>query len=277
LKNIYIPEPVVIENIIKETPDVKTFTLRLKSREERNGFKFYPGQFIEVSVFGYGEIPVSISSNPDNRENFDITVRAVGYVSNALYLKKEGDEIGIRGPFGNHFPFEEIKEDNILIIGGGIGLAPLRSLILYLLNRKEKSGRCIILYGAKTPEDRLYKRQLSAWREDPAVEFLETVDKADNGWKGNVGVVTTLLSRVKIDPGKTWAFICGPPVMIKSTVNELLRMGLKEEKVIFTLERYMKCGIGKCGHCAIGNKYVCIDGPVFNCKELGNTVPHAIT
>ena len=268
MANIYLQNIAVIEDIIEETSDVKTFVLKFKDANIQKGFDFKSGQFVEVSVFGFGEIPIGISSNPLNKKSFEITVRAVGFVSDALHKKKVGDEIGIRGPLGNSFPMEEMSGKDILIVGGGIGLPPLRSLILPIIDNRDKFGNFTILYGARTPEDRVYKDLLKKWVSDEKIEFHETVDVATNGWTGNVGVVTTLFEDIKVNPSNTAAYTCGPPIMIKFVIQELLQKGLPDDMIISTLERYMKCGVGKCGHCAIGHKYVCIDGPVFSYKEI---------
>jgi len=270
--NIYLPDITVIEDIIQETSDTKTFVLKFKNPQVQKNFRFKSGQFVEVSVFGVGEVPIGISSNPTEKKNFEITVRAVGSVTNALHQKKVGDEIGIRGPLGNNFPIDEMKGKKILIIGGGIGLPPLRSLILPMLEKRRKFKKFTILYGARTPDDRVYKNLLKKWSEKKDVEFLETVDVANNGWTGNVGVVTTLFEKIEIDPQDTVAYTCGPPIMIKFVIQELLSIGLPDDMIISTLERYMKCGVGKCGHCAIGHKYVCVDGPVFSYKDI-KTLP----
>jgi NAD(P)H-flavin reductase len=268
MENIYIPNIAIIENIIQETKDTKTFVLKFKNLETQSSFNFKSGQFAEVSVFGYGEIPIGLSSNPYNKENFEITVRAVGSVSNALHQKRIGDEIGIRGPLGNNFPLDEMEGKDILVIGGGIGLPPLRSFILPVLTKRGKFKKFTILYGARTQEDRVYKDLLKEWSSRRDVEFLETVDVATNGWKGNVGVVTTLFKKISIYPKSTVAYTCGPPIMIKFVIGDLLKMCLPDDMIISTLERYMKCGVGKCGHCAIGHKYVCVDGPVFSYKDI---------
>lgn len=270
--NIYLPDITVIKDIIQETSDTKTFVLKFKNPKVQNNFRFKSGQFVEVSVFGVGEVPIGISSSPTEKKNFEITVRAVGSVTNALHQKKVGDEIGIRGPLGNSFPIDEMKGKKILIIGGGIGLPPLRSLILPMLEKRRKFKKFTILYGARTPDDRVYKNLLKKWNEKRDVEFLETVDVADNGWTGNVGVVIALFDKIEIDPQDTVAYTCGPPIMIKFVIQKLLEIGLPDDMIISTLERYMKCGVGKCGHCAIGHKYVCIDGPVFSFKDI-KTLP----
>ncbi|HFE51816.1 MAG TPA: oxidoreductase [Bacteroidetes bacterium] len=189
-------------------------------------------------------------------------------MTNALHAKKEGDLVGVRGPLGNHFPFEEVMGYDILFVGGGIGLPPLRSLIEPMLEAREKFGRIIILYGARTPADRVYKSWLTELEKRDDIEFMQTVDVGDETWTGNVGVVTTLFKKITVEPSKTVAFTCGPPIMIKFVIQDLLQMGFDGDHIISTLERYMKCGVGKCGHCAIGHKYVCTDGPVFSFTQM---------
>jgi sulfhydrogenase subunit gamma (sulfur reductase) len=267
MNNIYIPIKTRVVSVSDETSDVKTFELRLDN-SKKESFDFLPGQFLEVSYFGYGEAPFCISSSPTKREAFDITVRAVGMVTKGLHTLKVGDIVGIRGPLGNNFPFDTIKGRDILFIGGGIGLPPLRSLINYMFDNRADYGNITILYGARTPGDRVYKQELIRWSQKEDIIFMETVDVADESWKGSTGVVTTLFKKVQMDPAKTTAFTCGPPIMIKFVIQDLLKLGFKPENIITTLERYMKCGIGKCGHCAIGHKYICVDGPVFSFDQI---------
>ena len=266
MENIYIPRFMKITEVIQETPDVRTFLLSLKGEE----WSHNPGQFVELSVLGAGEIPIGIASSPTQKEYLRLTVRSVGQVSRALHEKKKGDLVGIRGPYGKPFPYDEVAGKDILFIGGGIGLPPLRSLLDYVLDERKKFGKIFLLYGARTSADRVYKDALAIWKEREDLVFHETVDVADAAWKGNVGVVTTLFPKIKIEPDKTVAYTCGPPIMIKFVIQELLKMGFPEENIVTTLERHMKCGVGKCGHCAIGHKYVCVDGPVFNYKQIKN-------
>jgi len=231
-------------------------------------FHYRPGQFVEVSIPGIGEAPISISSSPSRLESFDITVRAVGSVTNALHAQPVGSTIGIRGPYGNAFPMDEVAGLDALFVAGGIGLAPLRSVLVNMLDNRSKYGRITLLYGARTPADLLFKRDLKAWQDMEDLEVFQTVDVGDDTWKGNVGVVTTLFRNIKVDPERTAAFVCGPPVMFRFVIMELIKMGFSDDRIISTLERYMKCGVGKCGHCCIGHKYVCVDGPVFTYREI---------
>ena len=268
MENLYLPQLAVIDKIVDETYDTKTFTLHFADKAYNDAFTFKSGQFLEVSVFGVGEAPIGFASNPFRKGSFDITVRAAGSVTNALHQKKVGDVIGLRGPLGNHFPFEEVKGLSVLFVGGGIGLPPLKSLIDPMLDHRRDFNRFLILYGARTPADRVYRPLLEEWQKRDDVEFLQTVDVGDNGWTGNVGVVTTLFEKIKVDVAETVAFTCGPPIMIKFVMQDLLAMDFPGDRIISTLERYMKCGVGKCGHCAINHKYVCTDGPVFSYKEM---------
>lgn len=262
IKNYYLPIQVRIQNIVKETPDVKTFRLAC------NLFDYKPGQFLELSLFGFGEAPISITSTPTQKGFIEISVKKMGKLTTILHSKKKGEEIGIRGPYGNGFPLELLAKRNLLFVGGGIGLAPLRSLINYCLDNRKKYGEITILYGARTPGDIVFKNELRAWRRREGVNVLLTADIGKKGWRGNVGVVTTLFSEIEINPQNTTAIVCGPPVMIPFVIKGLVDMKMKDKYIITTLERYMKCGIGKCGHCNIGPKYTCTDGPVFTYEEM---------
>ncbi|MFA4015770.1 MAG: hypothetical protein RUDDFDWM_000863 [Candidatus Fervidibacterota bacterium] len=273
-KHLYEPMPARIIEVIDETPDVKTFTLQV----EDGIVDYRPGQFAEVSVFGVGEAPFGISSSPTwtKRTGYiQVTVRAVGKVTRALHNLKVGEYVGVRAPLGNGFPVEKAEGKRVIIVGGGIGLPPLRSLLNYMLDNRERFGKITVLYGARTPADMVFKRELAEWSTRPDVEYLDTVDIADEEWQRlgkRVGVVTTLFpildEQSPIEPHNTVAFICGPPIMIHFVILELEKRNVPPENIISTLERHMKCGVGKCGHCAIGHKYVCVDGPVFSWAEM---------
>jgi NAD(P)H-flavin reductase len=266
--NIYLPQIARILDIRDETPDTKTFVFRLRDDRAHEAFAWRPGQFVELSVFGLGEAPFGFASSPTGRQNFEITIRAVGALTGALHGMAPGDEVGIRGPLGNRFPFDEVAGRDILFIGGGIGLPPLRSLIHNMLDERDKFGDITILYGARTPTDLVYKQELKEWERRSDLKFLVTVDRSEPGWDGNVGMVPTLFSKAGVKPADTAAFICGPPVMIRFVIQDLVSMGFAEENIISTLERHMKCGVGKCNHCCIGHKYVCRDGPVFSYNQM---------
>ena len=268
MENIYLPNLARIKNIQSETYDTRSFELEFVDAQMKKSFQFRPGQFIEVSVLGIGEAPFGLASNPNHPETFRITVRAVGSVTQALHQLKVGDLVGVRGPFGNGFPFDEVKGKNILFVGGGIGLPPLCSLIEPMLDSRKEFGDVQILYGARSPADMVYQDCLVEWGKMKEIRFMMTVDVGDSKWIGNVGVVTTLFPKANIIKENTVAFVCGPPIMIRFVILELLSLGFAPENIVSTLERYMKCGVGKCGHCAIGHKYVCLDGPVFSYKEM---------
>jgi NAD(P)H-flavin reductase len=228
-----------------------------------------PGQFAEISIPGFGEAPISISSSPTRGDAFEMVVRRMGNVTGALHRMKAGDQIGVRGPFGTWFPVDAaLKGRDVLFVCGGIGLVPVRSAINYVLDNRDDYGRVTILFGTKSPSERLFLDELSAWDRRSDVEFMETVDKGDADWKGNVGVITTLLPKISIDPQQTVAIICGPPVMYKFAIWDLARLGVTAQSIYVSLERRMKCGVGKCGHCQVNGVYVCQDGPVFRLADI---------
>jgi sulfite reductase subunit B len=243
----------------------KLFEIRLKNGRDLG---HQPGQFVEVSLFGIGEAPISISSSPTQKGSFELAVRAVGNVTKALHSLSSGASLGIRGPFGKGFPVEELKGKDILFVAGGIGLVPLRSLINYVLDNRPAYGRVLVLFGAKTPAEQLFLEELARWRASKEMEYLETVDRSDGQWQGNVGVITTLFRKMAIDPKKTVAVIVGPPIMYRFAILEAQAKGIPDDQLIVSLERRMKCGVGKCGHCQINNLYVCQEGPVFNYAKI---------
>lgn len=233
------------------------------------GIDYKAGQFMEVSVFGVGEAPISICSAPGIRDDLEMCVRAVGDVTTAIHGYQVGDTIGLRGPFGNGFDMQQVAGMDLLFVAGGLGLAPCRSFILDALNNRDKFGTVTVLYGARSPKELLYRNDLDQWDKRKDCEFLLTVDRGDETWTGRTGVITTLFRKVpKIDPANTAAFIIGPPIMFKFAVLEALGMGLRKQNIYCSLERRMKCGMGKCGHCQIGNVYVCQDGPIFSYAEV---------
>jgi len=266
-KIVTIPESATIEEIKDEIRDVKTFYMSLDNKEIDKSFKIKSGQFIMCTVFGAGEFAVSLPPSPEN-DRFHLTVRKVGSVTNALHDLNVGDKVGIRGPFGNGFPFEEIKGKNIVYVAGGIGLIPLRSSIVHVLQHKQEFGRVIVLHGARTPDDLMYKENLKEWQAFPGFETYITVDVGTPGWTGEVGFVHTLFDKVNLPIENTVAFVCGPPVMFNTVIGELMKRGLRDDCIISTLERHMKCGIGKCQHCAIGRTLVCTDGPVYTYRQI---------
>ena len=267
--NIYVPYIADVTAIRTECFDTKTFDIRLKDRKQAAQFRSKPGQFVEASVFGAGEAPFGLTTDPKEPGTMTFTIRGVGRVTNAFHALKAGDEVGIKGPLGNSFLDKiDSRGKDVLVIGGGIGLPPLRSMIHYILNRRAEYRNFTIIYGARTPELQMYKGELAEWATRKDLTLLQTVDVADPSWKGYVGVVTTLFNKLKLDIPNTVVYTCGPPIMIKFAIIELLKLGLPERQIVSTLERYMKCGVGKCGHCCIGHKYVCTEGPVFDYAEI---------
>ena len=268
--NLFIPRAAIIENVQNLTYDTRLYRLRFKNKSKGNSSgenDYRPGQFVQVSVLGAGEAPISICSSPSQKGCFELCVRDVGLVTRALASLKKGDELGIRGPYGNSFPIEELHGRDFIFIAGGIGLAPLRSAINYVVDNKNDYGRVTILYGARTKEDIVFASELDKWSRQDKLDVFTTIDHPQDGWTGNVGVVTTLIDKIK-NQSKVKAFVCGPPIMIHFTIKELLDAGWAQQDIITTLERHMKCGVGKCGHCYIGGKYVCTDGPVFTYAQI---------
>ncbi|MGW8249509.1 MAG: FAD/NAD(P)-binding protein [Anaerolineales bacterium] len=265
-QELYLPTFVKIRDIRQLTELEKVFTIDLPNGSPLG---HRPGQFVEVSVLGVGEAPISLSSSPSRSgHSFELCVRRVGDVTSALHSLQPGDKIGIRGPFGRGFPIEKFRGKDLLFAPGGLGLAPLRSLINQVLDERAMFGRVVILYGARTPSELLFKDELKTWDEREDVELYLTVDKGDASWTGNTGVITTLFRDIAVYPRNTVAVTCGPPVMYRFVLMELFGKGISEGNIWLSLERRMKCGVGKCGHCQINNVYACQSGPVFSYKEI---------
>ncbi|ADJ26229.1 response regulator receiver protein [Dehalogenimonas lykanthroporepellens BL-DC-9] len=262
---LYLPHLATIEKVTPLSPREKLFEFRLN---DGNKLGHRPGQFVEVYVFGIGESPISLTSSPTRDHTFEVAVRNVGNVTGALHRLEPGATVGIRGPFGNGFPLEEMEGKDILFIAGGIGIFPLRSLIQYVLDRRDAYGHINLLFGARSPAERVFADDMQEWSQAPDVTFLETVDRSDDSWTGNVGVITTLIPKVQFDPRNTVAIVVGPPIMYRFVINELKKRDLADDNIIVSLERKMKCGVGKCGNCQINNVYVCQEGPVFPMTRL---------
>jgi sulfhydrogenase subunit gamma (sulfur reductase) len=267
VSNPYIPHPAVIKEVRDETDDVKTFKIKFKDKKRQTQFNFKPGQFVELSIMGIGEAPISICSSPEENTFFELAVKRIGNVTDALHLLKPGSIVGVRGPYGNGWPIKELKGKNIVVVAGGIALAPLRGLIQLVLSNRSLYKKLYVLYGARTPKDIVFKEDLKSWSEGKEAEVHVTVDTATDDWKGNVGVVTTLFSKIDIPVEGSIALTCGPPIMMRFVVKTLKSIGFENSQITVSLERLMRCGIGKCGHCMIGEKFVCLDGPIFNYAE----------
>jgi sulfhydrogenase subunit gamma (sulfur reductase) len=266
--NVYLPHLAVIEKIVDETYDTRTFHFNFKDEKLREQFTFASGQFCLVSVLGIGEAPFCISSSPTRKDHLECSIRQVGKLTRALHRLGVGAEIGFRGPYGNSFPLDYLQGKNLVFVGGGIGLAPLRSLIWNVVDNRDKYGNIDIVYGARSPADLCFTYDLEAWDKDPTVNMVTTIDREAEGWEGRVGLVPVVLEEVAPTATNSVAIVCGPPIMIRFTFPALERLGFTPEQMITTLEKRMKCGVGKCGRCNIGNIYVCRDGPVFSYAEI---------
>ncbi|MCX8150509.1 MAG: 4Fe-4S dicluster domain-containing protein [Candidatus Bathyarchaeota archaeon] len=270
----YVPRLATIINKTVMTPNETLFEIKMDDGSEL-GHK--PGQFAEISVFGIGEAPISISSPPTKKGSFEICVRKVGNVTNKLHTLKVGDKVGVRGPFGNGFDVDALKGKDLLFVAGGLGIAPLRSLFNYVVDKRKEFGHVVLLYGCKEPRELLFSKEMEELARRPDVEFKATVNWCPDGesWGGNIGVITTLIPQVSFDPDKIYAIVCGPPVMYKYVIADLKARKVPDDHIIVSLERRMKCGVGKCGHCQINQIYVCKDGPVFNYSKIKG-VPEAL-
>ncbi len=265
-ESVYVPTMARLLKVESMTELEKVFTLELP---EGKSLGNEPGQFVEVSLFGIGEAPISVTSSPSRSNGtFELCVRNVGDLTNALHQLQPGAAVGIRGPFGQGFPIAKMKGNDILFVAGGLGLPPLRSLINEVLDQRGSFGRVIILYGCKHPSEMLFKSELAQWAKRDDVEFHLTVDRGDEAWEGNVGVITTLFPKITVNPRNTVAATVGPPIMYRFVLMELLGKGIPETQIYLSLERRMKCGVGKCGHCQINELYCCQDGPVFRYADI---------
>jgi NAD(P)H-flavin reductase len=268
--NVFLPNLAKLIKKTKLTETESLFEFQFEDEEINRYFTFIPGQFVLVSVLGIGEAPFCLSSSPTHKGSIELGIRKIpgGDVTTAIHNMEIGDIAGIRGPYGNGFPMEELKGRNLLFVGGGLGMMPLRSVVNYVLDNRDDYGKVTFFYGAKCPEDRVFVDELeNVWPKAPNVEMHQTVDTCDESWQGTVGVVTCLFGLCEVNKENTTALICGPPVMYKFVVQELLALDFDKNDILMTLERKMKCGVGKCAHCQIGDKLTCMDGPVFSFAE----------
>lgn len=263
-KDIHQPYLARIIKVLPQIKDHLLFRIKFEDPKIASNFSYRPGQFVELSVIGSGEAPISISSKPNKQGILELCVRRIGRVTNALFRLPVNSLVGVRGPYGNGFMIEKLMGNNLLIVAGGLGIAPLRSLLWYALEHRSKFKDIILMYGAKNPNEMLFKYELLKLIGRPDIKCLLTVDKDEEGiWKAYFGVVTKLFDYIYIDPSTTYTALCGPPVMYRFVLKELLKRNFSKDRIFMSLERKMKCGVGKCGHCSIGYKYTCIDGPIF--------------
>lgn len=266
--NPYLPLLATISEITQETPNIKSFRVILDNKKQMDNFHFEPGQVAQLSLFGVGEGTFVINSSPQEKEYFQFTIMKAGELTLALHELSIGDPVGLRGPLGNWFPYQEMKGKNIVFIGGGLGLAPLRPLILHLLSHRKDYGDIRLIYGARSPDDLCYNEDVARWRHGGEVDITLTIDQEVPGWEYKVGFVPTIVAKEAPSAKDSIAITCGPPIMIKFVLVELEKLGFKPHQIYTTLERRMKCGLGLCGRCNIGPKYVCVDGPVFSLAQL---------
>lgn len=270
LRNPYLPMRMVIQRIVDETDDrtIKSFDLAFADPADAAGFRHLPGQFCELSLFGVGEAPFGIASAPAEAGLLRFTVKQAGVLTTRLHSLSAGDVIGLRGPLGNAFPLDLMRGRDVVVIGGGFAFTTLRALVVHLLQERDAYGRLTVIYGARTPGLLMYQNDLEAWEASADVTLWQTIDAPAEGWTRQVGFVPAVVEQAAPDAGDAVAVICGPPVMIRFTLPVLIKLGFPRERVYTSLENRMKCGIGKCGRCNVGPKYVCVDGPVFSLAQL---------
>jgi NAD(P)H-flavin reductase len=264
--NPMLPQPYLVREVAKETPD--TFSLRLEPEAGANGRSFQPGQFSMLWVFGIGELPISISGDPALHDRLVYTVRSVGQATHSLVNQRVGDSVGVRGPFGASWPIEAARGRDVIVVAGGIGLAPLRPVIYQVLQNRKDYGRLVILYGGRSPRDLLYRKELATWARHRENQVLVTVDYGGLSWRGHVGVVTTLFKYARLEPHRSVAMVCGPEIMMRFVMRELITQGLSRDDIYLSMERNMKCAVGLCGHCQYGPYFICKDGPIFRYEQM---------
>ncbi len=272
MRNPYLPFPVTIEDITIENDlrDIKTFRLVFDREEDRAAFSYMPGQFAELSMFGRGESPIGIASSPTEESHLLFSVKRMGVLTGELHASAPGRKMGVRGPLGHPFPWDRLEGKNVLIVGGGFAFTTLRSAITYMLApaNRARYGRLTVVYGAREPGELLYKKSIAAWEASPDIDFTAAIDRPKEGWAGKVGLIPAVVKEIAPGADNSLALVCGPPIMIKFTIPVLLELGFAKEDIILSLENRMKCGIGKCGRCNVGPRYVCLHGPVFTYAEL---------
>ncbi|HUU64086.1 MAG TPA: FAD/NAD(P)-binding protein [Dehalococcoidia bacterium] len=271
-ENPLLPYLATIQDVINLTPDVKLFKLELNDPDIRDSFDYKPGQFIFVSAFGVGEAPFGLTSVSHRKDGLEVAIRQVGTVTASLHQLEPGAIVGVRGPFGNHFPLDDYKGKIIFIIGGGIGFAPLRPIITTILDNRDNYGDLVIINGARSPQDLVFAPEFDAWATAPGTKLELTVDAGDDKWTGRVALIPAVVSELKLSPENAIAITCGPPIMIHFTLIELRKLGFADNQIITTLEGKMKCGLGKCARCNVGEKYICQDGPVFSMEQISELI-----
>lgn len=272
LENPFIPWSATLTKVTNLTSDIKLLNLEFDDPARRDSFDYKPGQFAFLSAFGVGEAPFGIVSLDYRKQGLEFAVRRIGTVTNALHEIEPGATIDIRGPYGNYFPLENYYGKNIIIIGGGIGMAPLRPVIHFILDHRDNYGDLLIINGARTPQDLVFADEFDTWAKAPKTRVELTVDRGDENWKGRVALVPDVVSELKPSPLDAIAITCGPPIMIRFVLVRLKELGFADEQIVTTLEQKMKCGMGKCARCNVGDKYICKDGPVFTLAQISKFI-----
>lgn len=273
LGNPYMPELATVAEVIEETHNIRTLRLVLDDAEKMAAFTFEPGQVGQISVFGAGEATFVINSPPSRKDYLQFSVMKAGEVTDAIHRLSRGDKVGLRAPLGNYFPWQDWKGKNVFFVGGGIGMAPIRVIMLSLLERKEDYGKISLLYGARSPKDMAFSYELDEWTHNPDLDCTLCIDNPYENWGHKVGLIPKVLEEMNPSPENTVAVLCGPPIMIKFTLESLRKLGFEPSNIVTTLEKRMKCGIGICGRCNIGDRFVCVDGPVFTMEDLKELPP----
>ncbi len=271
-ENPLLPHLATLKDLIDQTPDVKLFKLELNDPAVRDSFEYKPGQFIFISAFGVGESPFGLCSVSYRKGDLEVAIRRVGTVTGALHELEPGTTIGVRGPYGNSFPLDDYKGKNIFIIGGGIGFAPLRPIITTIIDHRDDYQDLIIFNGARTPSDLCFSSEFETWAASPRTKVELTVDAGDENWTGRVALLPAVVKEANLSPENAIAIICGPPIMIRFTLIELKNLGFTNSQIVTTLEGKMKCGLGKCARCNVGEKYICQDGPVFTQEQISHLI-----
>lgn len=267
-----LPHVATVKQVRNLTVDVKLFCLEFENESLARHFEYKPGQFVFVSAFGVGEAPFGITSTYGVSEDIEVAVRKVGTVTSTLHELEPGARVGVRGPYGNFFPLDQYRGKDLYIIGGGIGMAPLRPVINSVINRRAEFGKLVVLNGARSPQDLVFSDEFEAWSKAPNAQVELTVDRGDEKWKGRVALIPAVVKELAFSPNNSVAIICGPPIMIKFTLVELKKLGFADHQIVTTLEAKMKCGLGKCARCNVGEKYVCREGPVFTLEQIGDFI-----
>jgi len=272
LENPLLPYLATLQDVVDLTPDVSLLKIELNDPNIRESFEYKPGQFIFISAFGTGEAPFGLTSVCYGHGPLEVAVRRIGTVTRSLHELEPGETVGVRGPFGNHFPLDEYRGKNIFIIGGGIGFAPLRPIITTILDHRKEYADLLILNGARTPQDLVFAPEFDTWASSPRTRLELTVDAGDQSWTGRVALIPAVVKELNFSPDNAIAIICGPPIMIHFTLIELKKLGFADSQIVTTLESKMKCGLGKCARCNVGEKYVCRDGPVFTMEQISQLI-----